>query len=181
MASRPTQRRAEVLIDEAGELDFSDPVSDDYEALSRDRVPVRSMIADDLHAIVEIDRAVTGLDRTAHYERLFAQTVDQSGVRMSLVAEMDGRPVGYIMARVDYGEFGRTEPAAVMDTLGIHPDYAGQGIATALMSQLLANLGALKTDRVRMVVAWDSFDLLQFLAHRGFRPSQRLVFRRPVQ
>lgn len=181
MASRPARDAAEVLMDEAGELDFSDPVSQDYEALSRDRVLVRSMIADDLPPIIEIDRAVTGLDRTAHYQHLFAQTQDRSSVRMSLVAEMDGRPVGYIMARADYGEFGRTEPVAVMDTLGIDPDFAGQGIATALMSQLLANLGALKTDRVRTVVGWDNFDLLRFLARCGFRPSQRIAVRRPVQ
>ncbi len=173
-------REGDTMIDEAGELDFSDPGGDDFEALSRDMIPVRSMEPTDLAAIVDIDRRTMGRARRAYYERMFHQVFNVSGVRVSLVAELDGRVVGFVMARVDYGEFGRTDPTAVMDTIGVHPDYRNQDIATALMSQLLVNLKALQVDAVRTSVSWRNVGLIGFLAGAGFRPAQRLALSRPL-
>jgi len=161
-----------------GERDFSDETGDDFEALFRDTVPVRSMTTGDIHHIIAIDRRITGMKRTAFYERKLAEAMEESGVRISLVAEIDGLPVGFIMARVDFGEFGRTESEAVIDTLGVNPGIANQHVGTAMMSQLLANLAVLNVERVRTEVNWDQFDLLGFLQSCGFKPAQRLSFRR---
>ena len=161
------------------ELDFSDPSGDDFDALSRDTVPVRSMKADDLPAIVEIDKAITGEDRSAYLEHHGREALELSGIRVSLVAEQDsGEPIGFVMARVDFGEFGRTEPEAVIDTIGVDPLYAHHGVGAALMSQLLANLNTLRVERVRTGVRWNDFPLLHFLENCGFRPSQRLALRK---
>ena len=92
----------------------------------------------------------------------------------------DGRPAGFVMARVDFGEFGHTEPAAVIDTIGVDPGHARLGIGRALLSQLLANLESLHVDTVRTVVTWDSFALLDFLADCGFAPGQHLVLTRTI-
>jgi ribosomal protein S18 acetylase RimI-like enzyme len=162
------------------ELDFSDPIGDDFHALSRDTIPVRSLRVEDLPAIIGIDRRITGRDRSAYYQRKLAEVLNETGVRVSLVAEQDERPVGFMMARVDFGEFGMTEPAAVIDTIGIDPAYRHRNIGSALMSQLLANLATLRVDHVRTEVAWDSFGLLSFLERRGFKPSQRLSFFSPL-
>jgi ribosomal protein S18 acetylase RimI-like enzyme len=178
MTSYP--REGEAMIDEAGELDFSDPRSDDFEALSRDVIPVRSMLPQDLAAVVDIDRREMGRARRAYYERMFHQMFEVAGVRVSLVAELDDRVVGFVMARVDYGEFGRTEPTAVMDTIGVHPDYRNLQVATALMSQLLVNLKALQVEHVRTSVSWRNVGLIGFLADAGFRPAQRLALSRPL-
>ena len=80
------------------------------------------------------------------------------------------------MARADLGDFGRTEPVAVMDTIGVDPGYAHRGVGHALVSQLFANLGALRIERVETVVAPRDFGLLGFLYDVGFAPSQRLPF-----
>jgi len=162
------------------DTDYSDPSSDDFEALARDKVPVRSLVAEDLTALVRIDRRIAGRDRTAYYRHKVAEALEDSGVRVSLVAEVDGAPVGFVMARVDFGEFGQAEPEAVMDTIGVDPGFLGKGVGTALMSQLLANLAILRVEKVRTEVAWDSFDLLRFLEDCGFRPSQRLAFRKTI-
>jgi ribosomal protein S18 acetylase RimI-like enzyme len=162
------------------ELDYSDPSGDDFEALSRDRIPVRSLVADDLPAIVAIDRRITGRDRTPYYKRKIDEALGESGVRVSLVAETGDWTLGFIMARVDYGEFGQTEPEAVIDTIGVDPAHSHQNVGSALMSQLLANLSTLKVERVRTEVPWDNFALLNFLNRCGFLPSQRLSFSRPI-
>ena len=167
-------------LDEDEELDFSDPSGDQTIALARDRVPIRSMTESDLAAIVAIDRQFTGIDRTGYFERAMGQALAESGVRVSLVAELDDRVAGYVIARVDNGEFGQTEPVAVMDTIGVAPEAQHQDVATALMSQLYMNLAALRIDAVRTVVAWDAFDILHFLNDHGFGPAQRLALWRQV-
>ena len=45
-------------MDDEVELDFSGPSGDEEDALSRDRVTVRSMQKDDLPALLAIDRAI---------------------------------------------------------------------------------------------------------------------------
>jgi len=97
-------------------------------------------------------------------------------VRVSLVAELDNVPVGFIMARVDLGEFGRVEPAAVMDAIGVDPDYRRRGVGRALLSQLLVNLTTLRVEKIFTEVDWTDGGLISFLAHCGFQPSPRLSF-----
>ena len=167
-------------LDESGELDFSDPSGDQWIALARDRMLIRSMTEKDLAPIAAIDQQFTGIDRTPYFERAVGQALAESGVRVSLVAEVDERVAGYIIARVDNGEFGQTEPVAVMDTLGVDPDVQHQDVASALMSQLYMNLAALRIEEVRTVVAWDAFDILNFLNENGFAPAQRLALWRKL-
>ncbi|MDP7624846.1 MAG: hypothetical protein QF493_07810, partial [Rhodospirillales bacterium] len=96
------------------DLDFVD--TDEFDQPARDHVPVRSLKAEDLDAIVKIDCLNTGMDRKNYYERRLHEALEQSGIRVSLVAEVDDFVAGFIMARVDFGEFGRAEPVAVIDT-----------------------------------------------------------------
>jgi ribosomal protein S18 acetylase RimI-like enzyme len=156
----------------------ADETADDESAAqSPDRLRVRSMQRNDLPAIVAIDGRITGQDRRAYYARKLDEVFDDAGVRMSLVAEVDGHTAGFVMARVDFGEFGHTESEAVMDTIGVDPRHAHEGIATALLSQLTANLGALRVESLRTEVTWNRFALLRFLDQAGFRPHRRLALR----
>lgn len=175
---KPTKAPPE--LPPAPELDFSDPHGDEFEALSRDRIPIRSMTAADLPAIIALDRRITGRDRSPYYRRKIAETLAESGVRVSLVAQEGDQTLGFLMARVDFGEFGETSPEAVIDTIGVDPAQAGRKVGTALLSQLLANLAVLHVERVRTEVAWDNFSLLGFLRRCGFKPSQRLSFARKI-
>ncbi|MDH3740135.1 MAG: GNAT family N-acetyltransferase [Hyphomicrobiales bacterium] len=165
-------------IDQPSEVDFSSPQGDDFDALSRDHIPVRSMTGADLEALIAIDRRATGDDRTAYYRRKQREAMHESGVRVSLVAEQDGHPVGFIMARVDFGEFGHTSPEAVMDTIGVDPGYRGRGVGQALMSQLIANLATLRVDHIRTELDWNDVGLINYLDEMGFAPAQRVVLSR---
>ncbi len=167
-------------VGEAAEINYSGQPAADFGPLARDRIPVRSMAEGDLHALVAIDRRVTGRDRAGYFQRKLADALTELDVRVSLVAELDTVPVGFIMARVDLGEFGRVETTAVIDTIGVDPDYQNRGIGRALVSQLLANLGTLRVEKVRTEVDWQNRDLLAYLDHSGFVPSQQLCFDQPL-
>ncbi|MDE2376073.1 GNAT family N-acetyltransferase [Bradyrhizobium sp.] len=167
-------------VGEAAEISYGAPPAPDFGPLARDRIPVRSMAAGDLAALVEIDSRITGRERTGYFERKLVDALTDSGVRVSLVAELDGVAVGFIMARVDLGEFGRVETTAVLDTIGVHPDYQSRGVGHALLSQLLMNLGTLRVENLRTEVDWRDRDLLAYLDSCGFRPSQQLCFDRAL-
>ncbi len=158
------------------EIDYSDPAANDYEALPRDRVDVRILQREDTAALARIDRKNTGRDRSAYLAELVAEAMDESAVRVSLVARVDGIVRGFVMAKADFGDFGRTEPVAVIDTIDVDPDTSGQGIGSALLSQLFVNLQALQVVRAETVVSRESLGLLGFLYRCGFAPSERLGF-----
>ena len=157
------------------EPDFSSPDGDDADALSHDRVLVRSMQESDLRKVIAIDTAITGTDRSDYLTRKMHDTLHETGVRVSLVAEIDGYPVGFIMARVDFGEFGHTSAEAEMDTLGVDPGFQGQGVGRALMAQLVMNLSVLRVDQARTEIDWNDTGLITYLDAMGFVPAQRLV------
>ena len=163
-------------VRDSDEIDLSDPSGDDFAALSRDRVPVRSLTEADFPFIVSIDRKVMRRDRSAYYKRKISEVTKESGVRVSLVAEIDAQFAGFVMARTEYGEFGRAQATAILDTIGVDPAYARHNVGRALMSQLITNLSSLGVEKVQTQVAWNSFELLQFLARCGFQPSQRISF-----
>jgi ribosomal protein S18 acetylase RimI-like enzyme len=156
------------------------PGGDYYERLSRDRVPVRSLKEDDLAAVVRIDRKLTARDRSAYYAAKLREMLTESGIRVSLVAEEDGFVVGFVMARVDFGEFGKVDKAAVLDTIGVHPGFAGSGVGHALLSQLFLNLSTLQVETVLTQVSPENIGLQRFLYSCGFHPSQRLMLSKPI-
>lgn len=160
---------------DAVELDFSSASGDDFTSLARDAVPVRTLRHEDFEGVARIDRHITGRRRDDYLRNKFTEALDEAGIRVSLVAEVDGIATGFIMARVDYGEFGRTATTAVIDTIGVDPDWEHAGVGHALMSQLLANLQALCVDKVRTEVDWRHFQLNRFLADCGFVPAQRIA------
>lgn len=146
-----------------------------------DGISVRPLRGNDMAAINRIDTKLTGMDRSAYFATKFREMLDESGARVSMVADKDGTVAGFIMARVDFGEFGRVTKAAVMDSIGVHPSHIGSGIGHALLSTLLIDLAALNVETVRTKVEHENHDLRIFLSRRGFSPSQRLLLTREIQ
>src|SRR5262245_33510313 len=119
------------------EIDFGGRESNDFERQARGHADVRPMTPADLAEIARIDRAITGRERSGYIGRRLMETLSDSAVRVSLAARLDGAVVGYLMARVDWGDFGRIDPVAVIDTIGVDPEYAARrGVGRAMLRQL---------------------------------------------
>ncbi|MFO0553343.1 MAG: GNAT family N-acetyltransferase [Polyangiaceae bacterium] len=145
--------------------------------LETDHVLVRALRADDLAAVVRIDAQAIGRTRKAYYEGKLGTALEAGALQTSLAAELDDHVVGFILARLYYGEFGRTEPTAIIDSIGVDHDYHRRKVGEALMRQLTMNLRALGVEHVESLVDWDQQDLLRFFAHHGFTPAPRLCLR----
>ncbi|MBX7196907.1 MAG: GNAT family N-acetyltransferase [Sandaracinaceae bacterium] len=148
--------------------------------LDTDEVLVRTLNEKDLEPIVRIDSAAMGRSRHEYYRDKVTAALRDSRVRMSLVAEMDGAVVGFLMAQIHYGEFGRPEPTAVLDSIGVHPEWRDHHVGKALMRQFTMNAKALGVEVIRTEVSWDDFSLLAFLRREGFAPGHRLVLERSL-
>ncbi len=138
-----------------------------------DTILVRRLHADDLSALIALDARLTGRRREAFFTTKLRRTLEDTGIAMSLAAELDGLFAGYLLARVWYGEFGALESTAVLDGLGVHPGLRGRGVAQALLRQLRANLAGIGIGRLQTEVDWNEQELLAFFHHEGFRPAPR--------
>ena len=84
------------------------------------------------------------------------------------------------MARAAFGDFDHIEPAAVLGSIAVDPDYTHHLVGTALLPQLPANRSALQIEVVRSESDVQHFDVLKFLQDNGFSISRRLAFDREV-
>lgn len=141
---------------------------------AEDRIVVRALRPADLEAVIALDARNSGRRREQFFRYKLEQNLRETGVQVSLAAEVSGSFTGFLLARVFYGEFGVLEPVAVLETLGVHPDFRHQGVGMALLAQLRLNLAALHVRCLRTEVGWEAIDLLAFFHHAGFRPAERL-------
>lgn len=136
---------------------------------------MRVMRRDDLDAVAAIDELVSKQQRHQYYERKIEAVVNNPhNINTSLVAEVDGKILGFIMGDVYFGEYGIPETSATIDTIGVHPEFQSRGVAHDLMDQFLTNMKAVGVSRVYTLVNWNDFSLERFFANHKFQPSKRV-------
>ena len=143
-----------------------------------DGVTVRALRAGDVSRLVRMDEQITGKNRREWYDGKVRRALEESDLKISLGAELDGTLVGAVLGSLQYGEFGVPEGVAVLDTILVDPGVQGRGVATAIFDQLVKNLEALGIEKMRTEVSWDEHELSAFLGHAGFVPAPRLVLER---
>jgi ribosomal protein S18 acetylase RimI-like enzyme len=152
-------------------------------------IKIRSLNENDLNAVVRIDKKVLGKERRDFWKRKIAYS--DIYPRPSLVAEVDGNVVGFILGYVSGWEFGVPNSVGWIDTLGVDPDYQRKGIGRLLFDALIEvfkNSGKEKMPEAKgekktkiegvnivyTLVSWDRMDLLQFYHAMGFKKGDVL-------
>ena len=143
--------------------------------IAKEDVVIRIIRKEDYDRIVEIDAKITGRRRMNYFRRKVFTALDHAQQLVtSLVAEVDGTVVGFIMGNVSIGEFGIPETTATIDTLGVDPDFQHQGIAKFLLEEFVTTVKKAGGERVTTQVGWDDIDLLKFFNNQGFAPAKRI-------
>ena len=154
-----------------------------------DKVKIRVLDESDLDAVVEIDKSVLGKERRAFWKRKIAY----AGIypRPALVAEFEGKVIGFILGYVSGWEFGVPDTVGWIDTLGVDPAYQRRGIGRALFNELIEifkrsgreetpeakKAEKRKVEGVNVVytlASWIDSDLLQFYHTMGFKKGQMI-------
>lgn len=134
---------------------------------------IRRLRPSDLESVIAIDAKATGRRRVEYFKLKLEMAINETGVEVSLAAEIDGMFVGFLIARVYYGDFGIAEPAAVLEVIGVHPDFRGRGVGHELLHQLTTNLLGLGVGKVSAEVNWEDSRIMAFMHNEGFVPAPR--------
>ena len=147
---------------------------------------IRSLTENDLDAVVEIDRKILGKNRREYWKRKMGYA--DIYPRPALVAEIDGKVVGFILGYVSGWEFGVPDTVGWIDTLGVDPDYQNQGIGKTLFNKLIENFkrtgkevqpeaketAIASVDVVYTLVRWNDWNLLRFFHKMGFKKGEMI-------
>jgi GNAT superfamily N-acetyltransferase len=142
--------------------------------LESESIYVRRLRPEDLECVVALDAKIVGRRRDEYFQLKLDMAMKETGIEVSLAGELDGLFVGFLIARVYYGEFGSIEPSAVLEVLGVNPDFRGQGVGHALICQLRTNLLGIGVGTIQTEVAWDDQLVMNFCHREGFQPAARL-------
>lgn len=133
------------------------------------QVPViRAMHMEDLDRIVEIDIKVLGQSRP-DYWKMKLELVEKRWPVASLVAELGGQVIGFVIGDASGWEYGVSEHIGWIDTIGIDPAFQRKGIAKMLLTEMINNLKKVGVDTVYTFVNWRDWSLLQFFDALGFK------------
>ncbi|MFQ6086530.1 MAG: GNAT family N-acetyltransferase [Candidatus Bathyarchaeia archaeon] len=147
---------------------------------------IRSLNENDLDAVVEIDRKILGKPRRDYWRRKIAYA--DIYPRPALVAEMDGKVVGFILGYVSGWEFGVPDTVGWIDTIGVDPDHQSRGVGKALFKSLIENFRRTGREErpeakesmiegvnvVYTLVRWNDWNLLRFFHKMGFRKGDMI-------
>jgi len=128
---------------------------------------IRLLRIEDLEAIAAIDEKVLGEKRRDYWEKKL-QMMGEKASQVSLVAEVQGKVLGFILGDVSGWEFGVPDTVGWIDTIGVDPAHQKKGLATALAKELVQRLKAIGVRTIYTLVSWNDWDLLQFFHAMGF-------------
>lgn len=140
-----------------------------------EKLTIRVMKESDLEDIIRIDADYMGQRREEYYERLLKEILNPDyRIITSLVAEYDGKVIGFITGTIFSGEFGVPENIAYITTIGVDKQFSGRGVGKELFNQFITNARAAGVEKIYTIVEWDNWNLLRFFSRAGFKPSTSL-------
>ncbi|MBN9461745.1 MAG: GNAT family N-acetyltransferase [Burkholderiales bacterium] len=130
-------------------------------------VQVRQVRRSDLDPVIEIDAIVTGLEKRTYWRSIFRRY--GSGDRPErhfLVAEVEGRVVGFVIGEVRDWEFGEP-PCGWVFAINVDPQSRLGGIATRMLQALSAGFRRSGVRKLRTILARDNTLILSFFRSQG--------------
>src|SRR5215210_3937503 len=142
-------------------------------------VHVRPADEMDISAIVVIDEKIGGQYRPEVWERRVGYYLRRDP-EASVVAEADGRVVGFMLGEVRSGEFGIEEPTGWVEHLGVDPEARGRAVGRRMLDAILEHFRERGAKSVRTLVDGENEELCGFFNSLGFQPSSLRAFTRPI-
>jgi ribosomal protein S18 acetylase RimI-like enzyme len=129
---------------------------------------IRPLTHKDLDAIIEIERKILGIPRQEFWQKRMELIQTTRYPLSSLVAELEGKVIGFILGEVSGWEFGVPDTIGWISTIGVDPVYQHQGVAKKLGEEFIKNMKAVSVNMVYTLVNWNDWDLLKFFRAMGF-------------
>lgn len=142
------------------------------------KILIRKMRKDDADDVSRIDAAITKTPSRLNFKRIVGEAAKKSA-NASLVAEIRGRVVGFMISTITAGNFG-TGKIAWIARFGVDPKHMGQEIGKSLAKGIFDHYQEKGVEKVYTSVRWDSTDLLSFFKTLGFERSDFINLRKAL-
>jgi predicted N-acetyltransferase YhbS len=139
---------------------------------------VRRLRPADLEQVIAIDSHHFGEPRRAFFEKRLAQAKRHPEDYVQFGIDRSGVLAGFAFACILRGEFGRDQPIATLDAVGVMVSSREQGIGHALMEGLAEALRRQGVRSVQSQAVWTNHALLRFFDASSFSLAPRLVLER---
>jgi len=134
-------------------------------------VRIRPLDTVDIGEVVRIDEKISGQYRPETWENRIGYYLRRDP-DAALVAEAEGKILGFMLGEVRSGEFGLEEPTGWIEVLGVDPDAQGRAVGRQLAEAILEHFKGRGAHTVRTLVDEDKMaDIAGFFASLGFEPA----------
>jgi ribosomal protein S18 acetylase RimI-like enzyme len=148
---------------------------------SLENLVIRNLRQTDQAIVTHIDSLASGFVRNTYFERKFKRIFGEDAhLLISLVAELNGKVVGYVMGEANTGEYGIPEPVASIDTIGIDPSCQRLGIGKLLIEDFCALAAKAGVELMTTLVSENDVDLITFFMRHQFKPAKMVALDRPL-
>jgi ribosomal protein S18 acetylase RimI-like enzyme len=136
---------------------------------SNTAVAVRGLRPTDLDDVVALDAALTHERKESYWQEVLARFLARRGGLALGVDREDGAEGldGYLCGEVRAFEFG-SEPCGWVFSLGVRPEAARHGIASALLAEARARFARYGVTRIRTMVTRTDVPMLSVFRSQGF-------------
>lgn len=128
---------------------------------------IRDADAEDTDAIIDIDAKMSGESKPDYWKRSLAQITGGIDGHLGLVAERNGKIVGFMLAEVRSWEF-RQPATGWITAVGTDPECRREGIARLLLAEMIDTFRTRGLENVRTMVEWSDGEVLSFFTAMGF-------------
>ncbi|HYQ60887.1 MAG TPA: N-acetyltransferase [Desulfatiglandales bacterium] len=142
------------------------------------KVLIRKMRKADADEVSRIDAAITKAPSRINFKPIVAEAAKKNS-NASLIAEIRGKVVGFMISIITAGIFG-TEKVAWISMFGVDPKHMGQEIGKSLAKEIFNYYEEKGVKKIYTSVRWDSTDLLSFFKALGFERSNFINLRKDL-
>lgn len=139
---------------------------------------VRPLRPADLDRLVSIDSVHVGKPRRRFFEKRLHHIQEHPEDFVHVGVVRDGALVGFAVARILRGEFGRDQAVATLDAVGVMTEGQERGVGRALMHSLAAAMREKGVQSLQSQADWTQHALLRFFDSSGFRLAPRIMLER---
>lgn len=142
-------------------------------------IRLRPLEDTDLGDIVALDEKINGQYRPEVWERRLAY-YSRRDPEASVVAETEGRVIGFMLGEVRSGEFGLEEPSGWIEAIGVDPAYRRQRIGQRLAERMFEHFRRRGARTVRTLVEGQMQEISRFFISLGFEPEDLTPLKREL-